>query len=197
MRSLFSLPEYDRAEIQLVAQVTHDLAISRSPLLQLISHEPVQTMMPSRVSLGDGSVVDTPTFAIAMEFEYGTTAALEGDQAGLIESIDRAADAAAQTMVEAIMGQLSSVLDAAGQTIDADGRQLTNELFLDMLEQIDWQFDDEGNWLRPSLVAAPDLAKRFAEMPPPTDAEVERMNSMHARKREEALARRRTRKLPR
>jgi hypothetical protein len=197
MRALFRLPEYDRAESQFIGRTTHDLAVKQSGFLSMLPQESVAEVKPSRFVAASGEIVDNPTIAVGMAFELPTTAALAGDPTPLVEAIVKAADQATETISKAIFEQLGKVLEAAGQSLDARGRPLSHELVFEMLDHMEWHFDEEGNWTKPTIVVGPDMAAKFQSLPPPTAEQQDAFTKMFERKRGEFLDGRRSRKLPR
>ncbi len=54
-------------------------------------------------------------------------------------------------------------LEEAGQGVDARGRALTPEVFFEVLEKIQMDFDEQGRAKLPTLVVGPALAQRASE----------------------------------
>jgi len=197
VRALFGLPEYDRAESQFIGRITHDLAVKQSAFLSMFPRESVGEVLPSRFVASSGEIVDNPTIPVGMEFEIPTTAAMAGDLAPLVEAIVKAADQASEALSKAILEQIGKVLEAAGQSLDARDRPLSHELIFEMFDRMEWHFDDDGNWIRPTIVAGPDMVAKFGNLPEPTAEQQEAFAKMFERKRGEFLNGRRSRKLPR
>jgi len=90
--------------------------------------------------------------------------------------------------------RLNAVTDAAGTTVDADGRPLSHELVLELLETMEIDFDTEGN-AELALVGNSDMVRRLQALPPMTPEQEAAFDGLMARKRREFEARQRERRL--
>jgi hypothetical protein len=53
--------------------------------------------------------------------------------------------------------EISRVTKKTGNEVNAQGQPLTQELFLQTLNKMDFDFDEKGNWNPPSIIMHPDL----------------------------------------
>lgn len=97
-----------------------------------------------------------------------------------------------------MFSQLDDILDKAGRTTDAEGKPFTFELWLHGIESIDFEFDDNGNPLYPTLVIHPAMSatveKVFAEVEKDPILR-QKLNDVLNRKREAYYAKEANRKL--
>lgn len=194
---LFRLDEYERQERSVISKLLRDLPLAKSPLLALIPQEAVEGALTTRSHLPDGTVVDIPSFAAGATLSLSAPAAIEGDRAAFFAAVNEAADQMTAALVKGVTEQLDKSLEAAGQTVDASGRTLSWDTILETFEKMDWSFDEDGQPEGKSIVAGPDAMARLAALPPPTPEQNERYKAIMTRKKEEFIARRGTRKLPR
>jgi hypothetical protein len=61
-------------------------------------------------------------------------------------------------------GRLNAIMKEAGNVVDGQGRPITFDLYLEMLEKLHIAFDDFGNPRIPTIVVAPHLTQRVEEM---------------------------------
>ena len=59
---------------------------------------------------------------------------------------------------------ISEITDATGNVVHANGRPLTVDLFLDLLEKLEFGFDDDGNPQYPTLFGHPDAIERLKKL---------------------------------
>jgi hypothetical protein len=59
---------------------------------------------------------------------------------------------------------ISQITDATGRTVNAKGQPLTVDLILDLLEKVEFGFDDDGNPQYPTLVLPPSAIERLKKL---------------------------------
>jgi len=107
------------------------------------------------------------------------------------EQMDKASEGYAKQLVGYMFETMSSVTQATGNVVDAGGAFSFEHLY-EMLELIEFSVDENDELVMPSLVMHPDDVNKF---PIITAEQREKLNQLKARKLEEALARRRRRRL--
>jgi hypothetical protein len=194
---LFRPTEYERAERALVSQLLFELPVLKSPLLAMFRREVVEGARATRTELDSGALLESPGFAAGSLLSLSVGGAIHGDIEGWYCSIDESADQMTAATVRGLTEQLDASLEASGQTVDGRGQPLSWDLLLDAFESMEWSFDKNGNPVGKSLVVAPEMAERLSALPEPTPAQDARYEAIMARKREDFLARRGHRQLPR
>jgi hypothetical protein len=187
----FALPEYDSAFTLFVSDLVRDMARSRDPVLGAMSFEPAVTTAATRIQDRQGVDVDLPSVLTGWAFSYQPDDVRGGNLDAFAVVVDQAADDLAEQLVKQWVATMDTVTTATGNVVDAGGK-LTFEKLLEMLEQIEWTLDDDDNLVMPSLVMHPDTVKL---LPKETEETKAKMDELFTRKREEALARRRRRRL--
>jgi hypothetical protein len=79
--------------------------------------------------------------------------------------------------------------------MDAGGQPLSHDLLLKSLEGIEFDFDENGDPIWPTLVMSPSMGEQFRRLPPMTPEQKKALEEMIERKREKFNARKRNRQL--
>jgi hypothetical protein len=121
---------------------------------------------------------------------------IDGKLDDLLSSIDEAAEAYSEQFGRHFYEQLSRVTEATGNVVNAADKPFFESLY-EMYEKVDLQFDEEGRItqeLHMNPADAEKWEKGMAELTPEQQA---KLAALVERKREEFIARRRSRRLPR
>jgi hypothetical protein len=194
---LFDLPEYERAGRQFFGDAVEALMRSKSAVFGMIRTERVDSLARNRVALASNQIVETAPMTIESSFALSRSATIAGDLDDLLAALDTAAEGGLASLMPQFFASLGEICDAAGQTVDAGGRSLDHDLLLEALEGVEITFDAEGNPQMPTLVVHPEMADKIAALPPATPEQEQRFADMMQRKKDEFIARRRSRQLPR
>jgi hypothetical protein len=194
--AFFSLPEYERPFNNFVSSAIRALSLSKDPLYAQMgkrrgSHIPYPR---TRISLQSGQVLDSPGVSVKMTFEFNADELVRGVMDSVHVAIDSAAEQNISQVMPYVFAQLSNVTEAVGNSVDAGGQPFSWDLVNDMLARMDIAFDHDGNPSIPQLAMHPETA---AGIPPITEAQLQERDRIIERKRQQFLARRRTRRLPR
>jgi hypothetical protein len=150
----------------------------------------------SRVRSREGMDVELEPGGVDMEVTADLKAVRAGDFAVLHGELDKAADRLAEGLVGFFVEGISKVTEGTGNVVDAGGQKLSFEVVYEMLEKVEFSVDENDELVMPSLLMHPDQAEKLHEHGPLTPEQERRMAELKQRKREEALARRRRRRLP-
>ena len=110
--------------------------------------------------------------------------------------LDEASDKLASELVGWIFGNLSTLLEAAGQVTDAHGN-LTVDTVIETLSNMQLSFEPDGTWRQPTIYAGAGAAAKLAALPLPTPEQTYRVNEIVSRKRREFFAARGRRRISR
>lgn len=119
----------------------------------------------------------------------------DGDYEQLYEAMFESADAMAEQLVGYFVESMGKVTEGTGNVVDAGGRRFGFDVLYETLEKLEFSVDENDELVMPSLVMNPAEAKKLQDLPPLTDAQQQALDELKERKREEALARRRRRRL--
>ncbi len=89
---------------------------------------------------------------------------------------------------------MAEITSATGNVVHANGKPLSYDLILDLIEKVEFGFDDDGNPQYPSLVLPPKAIEELKKIKP-TAAQEKRLQRIIKNKRAEFYAKKRTRRL--
>lgn len=187
------LPEYSWAARELFARAVNVFMRVQNPVLagireEQVSHLPRESV-PRDVAVGDSHSFDSVKIEGVLDQEHVFTVDTD-------EWVSAAWNAAEKTLHE-LMPQLYASMDAIAQRNDmfAAGKVegFTWDTFIDTVEKMSVSFGEQGE-LKLQLVLPPALAE-FAAENPPSEKQLQRWNEIIERKRRDADARRRHRRL--
>lgn len=105
----------------------------------------------------DGPVDKTPYFEGQSKFSIDIDEVQSLTPDKIRQKLDLVAEEIARQMSKNMFNEIDRVTKEVGNEVDAHGQPLNQELFLQMLEKISMDFDDNGNWIPPSIIMHPNL----------------------------------------
>lgn len=192
---LFTLPEYEKAFARFVHQAMHELMTHKSPLLSRIKTVAASSIPTVRNTMPSGEVVENSPIRMALPFTVEFKDAISGNLESITTSIDSAAEEGLRTLMPQIYGYMGRLCEAAGTATDARGEPLSHDLIRRSLENVDIDFDENGEPQLPTMVVSPEMAQSFQRLPPPTEEEKAAWDALIKRKRQEHDDRRHRRQL--
>lgn len=191
--SPFDLDEYASATTGFFTSAVRAVVSASGGLLGKVNSEEVEVLTPMQNTLESGAVI---SFAPVEASSLVTMTISEG-VAGNFDEIHAAVAQLAleheQQVVPHMIAHLSAVCEGTGNVVDGAGLSVW-EGQLKMLETIEIMFDPDGTPSLPQLLMHPDTTANIGE--PPADF-TQRFEAIIERRRDEWMARRRTRRLPR
>lgn len=191
----FALYEYEDAFSRFFGQTVRALARARSPLLSEMQVREVSGTLGTRVRSREGMDVELEPAGIEMDVTADLNAVRAGDLTPLQVQLDSAADQLAEGLVAFFVEGMNKVTEGTGNVVDAEGRAASFELIYEMLEKIEFSLDENDELVMPSLLMHPSQLEKLKKLGPLTPEQERSMAELKQRKREEALARRRRRRL--
>lgn len=192
---LFSLPEYQQAQLKFVHEGVGRLMEAKDELWASIPKAPPTEAVPiTQNTMPSGRVVQNEPVEMKARFEFKYEEIRSCDTEALAAQMDNAADEALSTVMPRFFEIFRRTCDSAGTAINCAGKPFSFALWLEMLEKVEIDFDEQGNPDLPTLVVGPDLAKQI-KASPPSEEQRRALADLIERKRNEYNARRRNRKL--
>ncbi len=191
----FALYEYDAAFGRFFSQTMRVLAQAYSPLLAEMRFIEMPGTVGSRVRDRQGMDVVLDPGNISTEVTSDLKAVRAGDYERLYEAMYESADSMAEQLVGYFVEGMGKVTEGTGNVTDADGRPFGFDVLYETLEKLEFSVDENDELVMPSLVMHPTQAEKLRDLPPLTDEQQRKLDELKERKREEALARRRRRRL--
>lgn len=192
---LFDLSEYDSAFGRFAYRAINELMIRKNPVLSRIKAVPSSNIPVSRNTMPSGEVVENKPIEMVMPFPVDFNDAVRGDLSAITATIDAAAEAGLGTFMPQFYDYFGRLCEAAGTATHANGEKLSHSLMLKSFENLDIEFDEQGQPKMPTLVTSPESVAAIRALPPPTQAEKDAWDAMIERKRKEFNDRRRHRQL--
>lgn len=189
--NVFRLDEYDRAGQAFVSEAVKAIASAGSPILAMIAVENVEAIAVSRNTFDDGQILDHEPHKIASTLTMSISEGIAGNFDDIHSAIVQMADEYAAQLVPSMLSQLSDICDATGNVVSGAGRPFW-DTYLESLETIALSFEPDGTVNLPTMAVS-----NKANIPPQPDGFEERVGAIVERRRDEWMATRRTRRLPR
>jgi hypothetical protein len=191
----FALYEYDAAFGRFFSQTMRVLAQAYSPLLAEMRFIEMPGTVGSRVRDRQGMDIVLDPGKISTEVTSDLKAVRAGDYERLYEAMHESADSMAEQLVGYFVEGMGKVTEGTGNVTDAGGRPFGFDVLYEGLEKLEFSVDENDELVMPSLVMHPTQAEKLRDLPPLTDEQQRKLDELKERKREEALARRRRRRL--
>lgn len=185
-------PEYDQPIAALLQDAAYTFALAEHPYLEGIK---IQRggMAGQPVDVGKGRYHAPGPVEMSSQFEFeavlqtdlevwSTNAVIVGKQLG---------DAMAQMLFQLIDKSSTE----AGTAVNSGGRPMSWDLFLDMLDRMEFDVDDENRPVGLKFVTSEVVMNQILALPPPTTEQNARYELIIEKKREAQLAKKRTRTL--
>ncbi|MEI2704338.1 MAG: hypothetical protein V9E89_03525 [Ilumatobacteraceae bacterium] len=191
-RRTFALDEYSSAAVAFFSDAVH--AVARADgILAEIEVESVEALPLSQNTLPSGEVLPMAPAEVSALITLTISEGIDGRFDDYHLAIASAANDYSSQVVPHMFDHISRLCDATGNVVDGAGKSIW-EAQLEMLETIAISFNEDGEPSLPQLFMHPDTAAKMGQ--PPEDFQA-RFDSILIRRRDEWLARRRTRRLPR
>lgn len=191
--AVFTLPEYSVAARAFFWHALRELAVRKEPFLTRIMGPPIETPLATINTTPTGETVRSEPMTIEVGGNFSRQAGIEGDFDDLYDSLDHVAAAYAKSLMGQFFGQMTTVLDAYGNVVDATGKDPATTL-LEMFERVEWIADENGVVHPPELHVGTEAAKVIEGLPPSFS---EALEDIAERKQAAYDARKRSRRLPR
>jgi hypothetical protein len=191
----FALYEYDNAYQAFFSKTIRTIARARSPLLSQINVTDVSGTLASQVRTREGLDIRLDPGEASTEVSYDLNAVRSGDFDALYAEFDKACDLMAEQLVGVLVSTMSKVTEGTGNVVNAGGQPLSFEVFYEMLEKLEFSLDENDELVMPSMVVHPDTAVKLQALPPLTPEQQSKLDELKQQKTEDALARRRRRRL--
>lgn len=192
-RVSFQLPEYDEAFSMFLYTTANELARAQHPLLAQFRTETTESGASSVVDSRGEDVLELPSERVGFEMGWNRDDMVAGNFDVLILALDAASNELGEGLMAMVFKTMSAVTQSTGNVVDAGGRKLSFELLVETLEKIEWSLNDDDELVMPSIVLHPDQMRNLPSEATPEEQAI--LDDLHRRKREELLAKRRSRRL--
>ena len=131
----------------------------------MVPHSPVFEGRVLSTGDVDGKVRSSELQPFGVEFALGTEAVVKRGLDAFLEELAAAADRQRSQLTSYFLNTVHDITSEVGNAIDAEGQQLTQDLYLKFIGTPDWDFHDSGE---------PDLSSIVIVLDPALSALVEK-----------------------
>jgi len=194
------LPDFPKIKEKLKEAINRYLQnlVRQEPFLSQIRVE--HHFEGNRMSSGteDGELDQSEYKEISGEFSIKKEDIIAKGPMAFIENVYNTAEEIKKQKAKLVFEKLKEVTDKTGNVVNGKGQPFTFDLFIEMLEKIWIDFDDQGKPLLPTVVVSPELGAKLKEKLPEWESNPEykeRFEDLIERKRKEWNDRESNRKL--
>jgi len=187
-----NIPEYESAALRFIAEVMNGF-LNIDPLFSGIERSITIHRGPIRNVPGD-TPLDQSMFQVrgesSLPWESVRNCKIDDYTRFLVEI----SESQRKSLAKQFFRSISEITDATGRSINAKGQPLTADMILDLMEKVEFGFDDDGNPQYPTLILPPAAIEKLKELKP-TPEQDQRWKQIIEEKRAKFNASKRTRRL--
>ena len=187
-----NIPEYESAAVRFIAEVMNGF-LDVDPLFSGIGRSISVHRGPIRNVPGD-TPLDQSMFAVRGEASLPWDTIRNGKIDDYTRFLVDISESQRKSLARHFFKSISEITDVTGSTVNAKGQPLTVDMILELLEKVEFGFDDDGNPQYPTLVIPPAIHDRLKELKPTPEQE-RRRKEIIDEKRARFYASKRTRRL--
>jgi len=191
---MVNLSEYDEGFLKFIGHAIHQLAKEKDPVLKMIRSESVPTIGPMLSPCGQDLMPSEP-FEVKTNFSLSREAILSSNLGAVVVAINSSAEQEVKIIAPKLFETFEKGCDASGQSFDYGGKPFTVDDLLDVIEHIEYDFDEDGKPSEKMLVMGPKLAEKFSNIEW-TTAQIARHEQIMDQKRRAYFAQKRSRRIP-
>ena len=191
----FALYEYEAAFGEFFGDTLRTLARARSPILSRIKFVDVSGTVGFRIRDRDGVDIELLPGETSTDVTTDLQAVRDGDYEKLYAELNEGADSMAEQLVRHLVDTLTVVTEGTGNVVAAGGQQFSFDVYYEMLEKMEFSVNENDELVMPAMLMHPKQLEKLRELPPWTPEQPAKLEELKQRKREEALARRHSRRL--
>jgi hypothetical protein len=194
--TFFSLdiPEYFAPSIRFIMEVMNGF-YDLDPLLSGIQRESSIHRGPIR-NIPGNNPLDQEIFKVESTASVSFNIISNSDIESYIYHLVELSESYCLSIKHHLLENLSQITDATGTSINENGKPFSYDMILDLLEKVEFEFDDLNNPRFPSLIIPHDYIE-ILNKTQPTQTQDERFKRIIEEKRAIFNAKKRTRRLPR
>jgi hypothetical protein len=162
------LPDYPEFKKRLTRLLLRrlDEQIRSEPMLQQVRRIQYFEGDSYQSGVESGEVSGAKFTEVAAAFTPNRTAVIEKGPGAIVDNIDEIAKDIQKQQAELIFTHIASTSEKAGTSVDAKGRPFDFDMFIEALERIQIEFDEEGKPLMPSFYVNQIVAQKIAAQIP-------------------------------
>ncbi len=151
-----------------------------------------------RTIRADGQTEKLTPIEVSTKLEIGTKDILQGGMKRVMELVDQAASDMVGNQQASMLKELSTFLDSHDRTIDGKGKKFDAEMFLNVLDSVEIDFDNQGKFKNLAWIIPPEMVDRFKQVFKDIESDLElkaKLDELVERKKRDFNVREASRKL--
>ena len=159
-----------------------------SPILDEINRHVQFEGRDAKLVRYDDSVDDIEMKPASAELKLKRIPLQDFNERVLIGHLRNAAEQLARSISKDFYKKMDEVTQSTGNVVDGRGKPFNEDMLLQLLEKMEFVFDNDGSWSPPTLVAGKELFKKISSQPP-SDEFKRNLDRLIDRKRDEFRSR--------
>jgi hypothetical protein len=157
-------PEIKRKFVDLIMKYLRD-SVHNDPLISQLKEEQHFEGDKWSMKTEDGELNESSYKKISSdEINLKREDIIKKGSMAFIENFTKAAEEMKEKQAKMIIEKITEITDKTGNVVNGKGSPFTFELYLEMLEKVWIDFDDQGNPHLPTLIISPDMAPKMNEL---------------------------------
>jgi len=156
------IPEYESAAVRFFAEVMNGF-LNIDPLFAGIERSITLHRGPIRNVPGD-TPLDQKMFQASGEASLPWDSVRNCKIDDYTRFLVDLSESQRKSLARSFFKNISEITDFTGRTLNAKGQPLTMDMILELLEKVEFGFDDDGNPQYPTLVLPPAAVKKLKEL---------------------------------
>ena len=193
--AVIAAPDYVAATEAFVSEAVHQIMVASDSIYAGLRRRSLPEGVSTVAVMTEGAVVTSPEVNLQEGATVNRADVLTGNLDALHAVVEKLAQSYLRQFIPTMLAYVGEAAESVGNTMDLSGADLSWPILLDALEKVEWQPDEVGKVQQPQIVAGPETIQRIrdlGEMPADQQA---RLAAIKARKQEEHVSRRRSRRL--
>ncbi len=188
----FDIPAYNKAMSEFADSVLWGIA-ALDPLIGQIARRRTIHAGPTR-NVSGTRPVDHPLTSFHHEFTLHADVIRASQLEEFTWVLFQLAEAHRRHVAQAFTEMLRDITEATGQSLSGGGRPFSLDIFLDVLNMVEIDFDADGNPIMPSVIGGSGITAKLAALEP-TQEQDQRLAAILCQKKAEHDAQKRHRRL--
>ena len=156
------IPEYEEANLRFIMDVMQGF-MRVDPLFSKLEFVYSEHKGPVRNIAGD-SPVDQGMFSVTGEAFISKESVRDGIIEEYTSFLFNISESQRKSLARGFFSNISQICDATGNSINAQKQPLSAEMIIELIEKIEFDFDDDGNPRFPTLVMPPAVIEQLKSL---------------------------------
>jgi hypothetical protein len=187
------LSEYDSAAQRFFGAGVKEIMEAQGGVYSLVSKEPIEQVPDYSLDLPGGDALGGRPIEASSVVAINRDDVINGNFDSVLSAMYNVAVEMEGKMSKVIMAHISEICDRTGNVVTGE---LSHDAIIDIIEQTEFSFDEDGNPNLNIVPSSPEARERLRALGEPTAEQKARFDGIISRRRDEWNARRSSRSLP-